>query len=168
MKYFRIAIRPILITFTEMGAIFVAANICCGAEPTPTTAAPHPIVQVADKVVLPDEVTVITLIHRGGPGFVEKNPIALIRTDKNAFYFRRLAKALIDNGFLKLKKVYFGGFDAPGIEITLKYGKQEKVVVNSDYRTESDPTYLFEMLILGADADMKGRYGPQKKLNPTH
>jgi hypothetical protein len=37
---------------------------------------------------------------------------------------------MIDNGFFKLNKVYFGGFDRPGIEIIVRYGDREKHVVN--------------------------------------
>ena len=68
----------------------------------------------------------------------------------------------MDNGFFKLNDAYLRGSDGPGIVINIKYGKREKAVVNYDYRTVTDPTYLFEMLILGADADMKARLGSQK------
>jgi hypothetical protein len=169
MEYFCRAIRPILITFTEVGAVLVAVNVGYGAEPASNAVQPRTPTVAAEKAIVAEGVTSIALIRRwDSPGPLDKKPIVLVRTEQNAKYIHRLAKALIDNGFLKLRDYYRGPKANPdsgreGIEIRVdQYGGGSKVVISYEYGTETDPTYLFEMLIRGADADMKARLGPQK------
>ena len=100
--------------FSFLPLALVVLSVGCGEKPTRSSKAPSPGTTEVTDSVAPEDVTEIRLVQRDGgpppfPGFDNKiKEIVLVREPESAKYFNRIAKAMIDNGFLKLKSVYGG------------------------------------------------------------
>lgn len=133
----------------------VVLSVGCGEKPPRSSKAPSPGTSEVTDSVAPEDVTEIRLEQLSGgpplPGVNDKKlkEIVLVRKPESAQYFNRIAKAMIDNGFLKLKDGYRGtAVDVPVLTITLSYGDNKgKIVHNSDSDIETNPTFVFECLI---------------------
>lgn len=141
--------------FSFLPLALVVLSVGCGEKPTRSSKAPSPGTTEVTDSVAPEDVTEIRLEWRSGgpppfPGAFDNKTkeIVLVREPESAKYFNRIAKAMIDNGFLKLKRFYPGkGADLDVLTITLKYRDNASIVDSSDHDIETNPTFVFECLI---------------------
>lgn len=162
MKYSRVAHRPMLIAFAIIATAIATMRTSRGQD-HPATPARQSTEVADDKPIAPEDVIAIKMRRLQGLGFIDPIEIRFSRTERNAKYILRLSKAMIDCGFLKLRDSYpspVPGYDGEtGIEIRMiTKNMREKCVQNFDCKEiDTNATYLFEMLLRGADADMKLR-----------
>lgn len=141
----------------------------CGTRPQKRIAISPPTKNAVELAVNPADVRQIILVRQyGGPGVMQSLPlprdeITLVQNNniEDRARFLQLAKALLDNGFMKLESD-FSVADSDGLAITLVYGDKDKTIRSYP---ESEQVYLFEMLIRGADANMKRRRTERDQLN---